>query len=85
MRSPLLLQAIAGADDPVAASALTRTSPSFRLDGRVVIVTGASAGIGSWLASGLAAAGAHLVLTARSVESLERMAFMFARRDRRPW
>jgi NAD(P)-dependent dehydrogenase (short-subunit alcohol dehydrogenase family) len=57
----------------VAASGAARTSASFRLDGRVVVVTGASAGIGSWLASGLAAAGAQLVLTARSFDELARL------------
>jgi NAD(P)-dependent dehydrogenase (short-subunit alcohol dehydrogenase family) len=51
----------------------TRAS-SFRLDGRVVLVTGASAGIGSWLAAGLSDAGAHLVLTARSGETLRLVA-----------
>lgn len=45
--------------------------PDFRLDGRVVIVTGASAGIGSWLAAGLSAAGARLALTARSDRALK--------------
>lgn len=44
---------------------------SFRLDGRVIILTGASTGIGSWLAAGLADAGARLTLTARSGEALK--------------
>ncbi|MEY4365568.1 MAG: hypothetical protein RLZZ305_912 [Actinomycetota bacterium] len=43
----------------------------FRLDGRVAIVTGASAGLGSRFARVLHAAGATVVLTARRLERLE--------------
>ena len=35
----------------------------FGLDGKVAVVTGAGRGIGSWLAAGLAAAGATVLLT----------------------
>ncbi|MEX0581627.1 MAG: SDR family oxidoreductase [Mycobacterium sp.] len=42
----------------------------FRLDGRVVIVTGASSGLGVSFAQGFAEAGADLVLGARRVERL---------------
>jgi NAD(P)-dependent dehydrogenase (short-subunit alcohol dehydrogenase family) len=35
----------------------------FDLKGRVAVVTGAGGGLGSWLAAGLAAAGAHVLLT----------------------
>ncbi len=42
------------------------TPPLERLDGRVVVVTGASRGIGKGLALGLAAAGASVVCAARS-------------------
>lgn len=41
------------------------------LEGRVALVTGASQGIGAASAQALAAAGAHVVLTARDVRKLE--------------
>lgn len=41
--------------------------PSFRLDDHVVVVTGASRGIGRGVADGLAAAGATVAVTARSL------------------
>ncbi len=41
------------------------------LSGRVALVTGASKGIGAATAAALAEAGAHVVLTARDVKSLE--------------
>jgi len=44
----------------------------FRLDGRVAIVTGASAGLGVAFARGLAEAGADVVIGARRPEGLER-------------
>ncbi len=47
-------------DDPLAAST---PASLFDLRGDVVIVTGAGGGVGRWLAAGLAAAGASLVLT----------------------
>ncbi len=46
----------------------------FRLDGRVVIVTGASSGLGVAFAHCFAEAGADVVLGARRVEKLERVA-----------
>jgi NAD(P)-dependent dehydrogenase (short-subunit alcohol dehydrogenase family) len=45
--------------------------PSFRLDGRRALVTGASRGIGLACAAGLAQAGAHVTLCARSAQALE--------------
>ncbi|MGC8512051.1 MAG: SDR family NAD(P)-dependent oxidoreductase [Acidimicrobiales bacterium] len=46
----------------------------FDLTGKVVILTGASYGLGETMAKGLAAAGASLVLAARSKEPLEAVA-----------
>src|SRR3954468_9487944 len=44
---------------------------SFRLDGKVAIVTGASSGLGVAFATGLAEAGADIAICARGVERLE--------------
>src|ERR1039458_5960587 len=44
----------------------------MRLDGKVVLITGASEGIGAACAAEFAAAGARLSLTARSAEGLAR-------------
>src|SRR5262245_21813962 len=52
---------------------LTRT-PSFRLDGRRALVTGAGRGIGLAAASALAAAGAHVTLAARTKSEIEEAA-----------
>jgi NAD(P)-dependent dehydrogenase (short-subunit alcohol dehydrogenase family) len=46
-------------------------TPSFRLDGRRALVTGAGRGIGLAAAAALAAAGAHVVLAARSADEIE--------------
>jgi NAD(P)-dependent dehydrogenase (short-subunit alcohol dehydrogenase family) len=52
---------------------LTRT-PSFRLDGRRALVTGAGRGIGLACASALADAGAHVTLAARTTREIEEAA-----------
>jgi NAD(P)-dependent dehydrogenase (short-subunit alcohol dehydrogenase family) len=56
----------------------------FRLDGRVAIVTGASSGLGAAFASGLAQAGADVVLAARRIEKLAVTAEMVGDLGRRP-
>jgi NAD(P)-dependent dehydrogenase (short-subunit alcohol dehydrogenase family) len=43
----------------------------FDLSGRVALVTGATGGLGSWLAAGLAAAGAHVVASDHPAASFE--------------
>ncbi len=45
--------------------------PSFRLDGKTALVTGASRGIGLATAAALAQSGARVTLAARSLEELE--------------
>jgi NAD(P)-dependent dehydrogenase (short-subunit alcohol dehydrogenase family) len=49
-------------------------SDPFRLDGRTVIVTGASRGIGAEVARGISARGGGVVLVARSGAALEELA-----------
>ncbi|NKB41189.1 MAG: SDR family NAD(P)-dependent oxidoreductase, partial [Ilumatobacter sp.] len=46
----------------------------FRLDGQVVIVTGASSGLGDRFARVLHAVGAQVVVAARRVERLDTLA-----------
>jgi len=55
----------------------------FQLDDRVAIVTGAGQGIGRGIALGLAEAGAHLVLAARTRSDLEEVAEAIEERGRR--
>lgn len=58
--------------DPILMSAerVAEALPSFRLDGRLAIVTGASEGIGCAIAQAYAAAGAEVVLVSRHRERL---------------
>lgn len=49
-------------------------TPSFRLDGRRALVTGAGRGLGAAAAAALAAAGAHVALAARSHREIEHVA-----------
>lgn len=56
--------------------------PDFNLSGRVAIVTGASRGIGTAIAAGLAEQGARVVLSSRKQEDLEREAAAINSRQR---
>jgi NAD(P)-dependent dehydrogenase (short-subunit alcohol dehydrogenase family) len=47
------------------------TTPSFRLDGKRALVTGAGRGIGLAASAALASAGAHVVLAARTKDEIE--------------
>jgi NAD(P)-dependent dehydrogenase (short-subunit alcohol dehydrogenase family) len=48
--------------------------PTFRLDGRTALITGAGRGLGVGMAHGLAQAGARVVLAARTASEIERVA-----------
>jgi NAD(P)-dependent dehydrogenase (short-subunit alcohol dehydrogenase family) len=60
----------------VDAGTLERLRPQqlFDLTGRTALVTGATGGLGSWLAAGLAAAGAHVVASDHPSTSFDRLA-----------
>ncbi|HWM83333.1 MAG TPA: SDR family NAD(P)-dependent oxidoreductase [Pseudolabrys sp.] len=56
------------------------TSPSFRLDGKRALVTGAGRGIGLAAATALCDAGAHVTLVARSRDAIEDAALALCHR-----
>jgi NAD(P)-dependent dehydrogenase (short-subunit alcohol dehydrogenase family) len=60
----------------MAVTEIPRT-PSFRLDGRRALVTGAGRGIGFAIAAAFAEAGAHVTLCARSANEIESAADAF--------
>ena len=53
---------------------MTQAAPRFRLDGKRILVTGASLGIGRAIALAAAASGATVLLTARRHEALQAVA-----------
>ncbi len=59
------------------------TSPAFDLTGRVALVTGASRGLGLYMARALARAGADVAITSRSLASVEAVAPEFEALGRR--
>jgi NAD(P)-dependent dehydrogenase (short-subunit alcohol dehydrogenase family) len=50
------------------------TNPTFRCDGKVVVVTGGSKGLGRAMAHGFAEAGADVVVASRKLEPCQRVA-----------
>jgi NAD(P)-dependent dehydrogenase (short-subunit alcohol dehydrogenase family) len=70
-RDIILLGAVAGAGALWGARAWRRHRRRIDLEGRVVIVTGASSGHGYLVSQHAARRGAHLVLAARSLDRLE--------------
>jgi NAD(P)-dependent dehydrogenase (short-subunit alcohol dehydrogenase family) len=62
-------------------SQLFPKTPSFRLDGRRALVTGAGRGIGMASALALAEAGAHITLVARSKNEIEEVAAQVRKHD----
>lgn len=68
MPARLELEATPWLDRGVSSSAWDRR---FRLDGRVAVVTGASSGLGVAIATGMAAAGADVIIGARRADLLE--------------
>ena len=57
------------------------TTPSFRLDDKTALITGASSGIGLGCAVALAEAGAHVVVSARSIDNLIQLLIQLKLKD----
>jgi NAD(P)-dependent dehydrogenase (short-subunit alcohol dehydrogenase family) len=62
---------------------MTDLDSLFRLDGRVAVVTGTSSGLGITLATALAEAGAAVVLAARRIDRVEKLAAELTERGHR--
>ncbi|MDT3441871.1 SDR family oxidoreductase [Pseudofrankia sp. BMG5.37] len=58
----------------VSSEAARSAGEPFDVGGRVVLVTGATSGLGAWIAEGLDAAGALVVATGRRADRLEELA-----------
>lgn len=52
--------------------------PDLRIDGQTALVTGASRGLGRWIAAGLAHAGASVAIVSRSMEGIQKAAEQIA-------
>jgi len=59
------------------------SQPTFRLDGKVAVITGASKGLGRAMALGFAEAGADIVVSSRKIEPCEAVAAEVRDRGRR--
>jgi NAD(P)-dependent dehydrogenase (short-subunit alcohol dehydrogenase family) len=59
------------------------TNPTFRLDGKVALITGGSKGLGRAMALGFAEAGADVVVASRKVEACELVAEEIRSKGRR--
>ncbi|HEX7097159.1 MAG TPA: SDR family NAD(P)-dependent oxidoreductase [Acidimicrobiales bacterium] len=62
---------------------MTNTLDSFRLDGKVALITGGGKGIGAAMARAFADAGADVVVTARTASDVEKVADEVRSRGRR--
>ena len=62
-----------------------QASRLFNLEGKTALVTGGGRGLGEWLATGLAEAGADVVIASRKLEACERVAAAVEKLGRRAW
>ena len=61
------------------------TIPTLSATGKVVVITGASKGLGRAMALGFAEAGADVVVASRKLEPCEQVADEVRAWDARPW
>jgi NAD(P)-dependent dehydrogenase (short-subunit alcohol dehydrogenase family) len=69
----MLISSVIRTEGKLTSSTLPLEAPSFRLDGKVALVTGAAKGIGAGISIALAAAGAEVVCLARTQSDLEEL------------